>query len=132
LATNRFLIGNLLNALQQTNTENVQLVHLKLNQSYAVTEEVKGRGDDERSAPSKPATATEKITLTLNARDASSVPGDGVNKYQLALSGAPFFQQALGKSGQILLINLGTPQSDPDGKPFVLFTLETRFPETKR
>src|SRR6266498_30024 len=39
--TNRFLQGSLLNALQQTNADDVQLLHLKLDQSYAVVEPIK-------------------------------------------------------------------------------------------
>src|SRR5581483_2853209 len=34
LATNRFLIGNLMNGLQKSVAENVQLVHLQLEQKY--------------------------------------------------------------------------------------------------
>jgi hypothetical protein len=132
LATNRFLMGDLLNSLQLTTVENVQLVHLKVVQTYTLTEETKPKPGDARPAPAKPARATEKITLTLNAKDVSSAPGDGVNKYQVALSAAPFFQQALGKANQILLVNLGTPQPDPDGKLFVLFALEARFPDKSR
>jgi hypothetical protein len=48
------------------------------------------------------------------------------------LSDMPYFQKALGKPNQIRLINLGTPQHDSNGKPFVLFTLEARFPDKTR
>ena len=43
LSTNRFLNGNLLNALQQTTVEDVQLVHLKLDQTYLFTEGTKAK-----------------------------------------------------------------------------------------
>jgi hypothetical protein len=125
LATNRFLIGNLLNALQKNTVDNVQLVRLKVDQAYILTEETKTKNP-------KPATATERIVVTLNARDNSSVPGDAVNKYQEALSGAPYFQAALGTAGGFRLATLGAPQTDPEGKSFVLFTLEGRFPEKTR
>src|SRR6478735_3111088 len=36
LSTNRFLAGTLLNALQHTTVEDVQLIHLKLDQSYSL------------------------------------------------------------------------------------------------
>jgi hypothetical protein len=133
LATNRFLVGNLLNALQKIAVDNVQLVRLKIDQTYLLTEAAKPKSSTDRSA-GKPATATEKIVLTLNAKDTSSAPGSAVNyyNYQEALSTAPYFQEALGKTNGFRLANLGTPQADPDGKPFVLFTLEARFPEKTR
>ena len=46
LSTNRFLNGTLLNALQQTTVEDVQLVHLKLDQTYLYTEGSKAKQAD--------------------------------------------------------------------------------------
>jgi len=131
LATNRFLLGNLLDALQKATVDNVQLLRLKLDQQYVATEEAKPKEENSR-APVKPATATEKIVLTLNAKDTSPIPGDAVNKFREALSTTPYFQNALGKTGGFHLTTLGAPQSDPDGRQCVLFTLEARFPEKTR
>jgi hypothetical protein len=125
LATSRFLVGNLLNAMQKATTENVQLARFKLDQNYVLVAET-------QSKTPKPATATEKILLTLNARDTSPTPGDAVNKYQETLSSAPYFQQALGSGGGFRLTSLGAPQTDPEGKSFVLFTMEARFPDKTR
>jgi hypothetical protein len=129
LATNRFLIGTLLETLQETTIDNVQLLRLKVDQSYTLTDETKPAG---AHALPKPATATEKIVLSLNAKDLSPVPGDAVSRFQDALSSAPYFQNALGKGSGFRLTSLGAPQSDPDGKTFILFTLEARFPDKKR
>jgi hypothetical protein len=133
LATNRFLLGSLLNALQNTTVDNVQLVRLKVTQTYLVTEEVRPRPNsgDERTVP-KPASATEKIVLTLNAKDNSPVPGESVKKLQDALAASPYFKEILGGVNSFGLIQRGTPQTDPDGKSFVLFTLEAQLPERKR
>jgi hypothetical protein len=125
LATSRYLMGNLLNALQKNTVDNIQLVRLKVDQSYVLTEESKSKNP-------KPATATEKIVVTMNARDNSPVPGDTVNKYQETLSGASYFQGALGNAGGFRLVALGAPQTDSEGKSFVLFSLEARFPEKTR
>src|SRR5690349_1951060 len=38
LSTNRFLVGNLLSGLQKSVADNVQLVHLQLEQKYVQTE----------------------------------------------------------------------------------------------
>lgn len=129
LATNRFLMGTLLETLQKTTVDNVQLLRLRIDQTYALTEEPKPT--DQHSLP-KPGTATEKIVLTLNAKDISPTAGDGVSKFQDALSSAPYFQNALSKGSGFRLTGLGVPQSDPDGRSFVLFTLEARFPEKTR
>jgi hypothetical protein len=128
LASNRFLMGTLLDALQRTTVDNVQLLRVKIDQSYTQAEETKPK---DRSAP-KPATSTEKIVLQLNAKDVSPNPGDSVSKFQEVLAHAPYFEAALAKSSGFRLTTLGTPQTDPDGKSFVLFTLEARFPDRIR
>ena len=125
LATNRFLVGNLLEAMQKTTIDNVQLVRLKVDQIYVQNEEVKG-------AKAKPAGATEKIVLNLNVKDSSPAPGDAVNKFQDALAAAPYFQESLGGASGFRLTSLSPPQTDPDGKSFVLFMLEAHFPEKTR
>jgi hypothetical protein len=99
LSTNRFLMGNLLDAMQKCMVDNAQLVRLRLDQTYVVV------------------AGTSKTNGT---------------KFQDALSGSPYFKLMLGKTNGFRLTNLGQPQSDPDGKPFVLFTLEARFPEKTR
>jgi hypothetical protein len=130
LATNRFLVGTLLNSLQKTTVDNVQLVRLKIDQNYLLAEETKATNGD-RTLP-KPATTTEKIVVTLNARDNSAALGDGVKRYQDNVSGASYFQECLGKAREFRLTSRGVPQADPDGKSYVLFTLEGRFIEKTR
>ncbi len=135
LATNRFLVGNFLNAFQQISVDNVQLVHLKLDLNYTVTEEVKAAKDSEEggaSTPAKPGTATEKISFALNARDNSPAAGDAVNRFREAISTAPYFKAQLGEQNGIRLKSLSAPQTDPDGSPFILFALEASLPEKKR
>lgn len=137
LSTNRFLQGNLLNALQQTNADDVQLLHLKLDQSYAVVEGTKPRtNENNRIIPGKPGSSTEKIVLMLDGFDASPNPGDQVSTYKRAVAGQPFFQSLLGKTNDVNLKNLSPPELMPIagsvGKPCVLFTLECRMQETTR
>jgi len=133
LATNRFLLASLLNALQTTTVDDVQLVRLKLAQDYVLTPEVKPKTNDSRVIPGKPATATEKTTLVLEAKDFSAPPGVQVSKFKDALVNSPYFQNALGKTNEIKLISLSPPQVAPEsGKLHVLFSLEGRFPEKTR
>jgi hypothetical protein len=128
LATNRFLMGTLLDVFPKITVDNVQLLRLKIDQTYTQTEETKPK---DRSPP-KPATATEKIVLLLNSKDVSPNPGDAVSKSQEALASSPYFEAALAKGSGFRLTALGAPQTDPDGKSFVLFTLEARFPDKTR
>lgn len=130
LSTNRFLCGNLLTALQQSTLDNVQLMRLKVTHTYIQAEEVRPK-KGEKIAP-RPATSTEKIVLTLSAKDTSTGQGDAVNPFQGKLASQPYFRNTLGRTNQIRLISLGAPQVDPDGRQAVLFTLEARFPEKMR
>jgi hypothetical protein len=133
LATNRFLNGTVLNALQQAAVDDVQLVRFRVDQNYLYTEATKPKTNaDERITPGKPATVTEKIVLTLDARDGGANPGDQIDKFKKAVEQCAYFQSVLGKTNGVRLVNYSPPQSGPDGKPFVLFTLECRYPEKTR
>lgn len=133
LSTNRLLNGNLLNALQQTTVEDVDLIRVKVDQIYAVTEAVKPRTNDNRVIPGKPSTITEKIVLTLEGNDSSPNAGDQVNKFKEAVAKHPYFQEKLGRTNEVSLKNLSAPTISPDsGRAIVLFSLECRFPEVTR
>jgi len=130
-----YLNGTMLDALQHTTVQDVQLVRLKTEHSYLITEETKQKTNStgKVTTPAKPATFTEKIVLTLDAKDTSATPGDQVNKYKEAIADCGYFQHALGKTNEVRLRDLGTPQPPgPDGKPFMPFTLECRYPEKTR
>jgi hypothetical protein len=133
LTTNRFLNGNLLNALQKATHEDVQLVHLRVAQEYVIVEETKARTNANRITPAKPGSSTEKITLTLDCLDSSANAGDQVLKFKQMLAKHDYFQMMLGKTNEITLKNQGAPQLHPEtGRPAVMFTLECRYPESKR
>src|SRR5205085_2585034 len=55
LATNRFLNATLLNALQLTTVEDVQLIRIRTDQTYTFTEEAKPRTNSSGVLPGKPA-----------------------------------------------------------------------------
>ena len=130
LATNRFLNGTLLNTLQRTVIENVQVTRLKVTQIYVFTDEVKPKEEDDKRAP-KPATVTEKISLTLNATD-TSPNGEAANKFQNALTATSYFQRILLKTNGFRLTSIGAPQTDVSGQSFTAFTLEAHLPEKTR
>jgi hypothetical protein len=134
LSGNRLLNGSLLNALQQTTVDDVQLLRLRVEQLYTRFEGTKRRTNDNGTIiPAKPPTATENIVLTLEGMDSSANPGDQLNRYKLALSANPYFQEMLVKTNGINLKNLAPPTVSPlTGKRGVHFTLECRYPEKTR
>ena len=131
LASNRLLYGSLLNALQQTTISDVQLMRFRTDQAYFLTEATKAKTNADHVIPGRPATATERIVVTLDAKDSSANPGDQVNKFKQAIADCPYFQAAMGKTNEVRLVNLSPPQT-LGGRPYVLFTLECRFPEQTR
>ena len=138
LTTNRLLGANLLNALQQTTVDDIELLRLKVAQDYLPTDEVKARtNDNNKIIPGRPATVTEKVLLTLEGRDSSSSPGDQVGVYKNCISTNTYFRSLLGKTNSVTLKNLSAPElvtiaGSPVGKACVLFSLECRFPERMR
>jgi hypothetical protein len=132
MATNRTLHGTLLNALQQTTLDDVQLMRLKTDESYFYNEEIKAKTNSiDRVIPGRPASVTERVVVTLEARDSGANPGDQVNKFKQAISQSDYFKPAAGKATEVRLANLSPPQTI-EGKTFVLFTLECKYPEKTR
>jgi len=128
-ASERFLNGTLMNAIQQVYVDDVQLVHLRVEQGYAVTPETR---DKATKRVTKAGTAAEQFTLFIEARDSSASPGDQVNKYKEAVAQNAYFQSLLGDA-ELRLVNLSPPMMAGDlGKPVVQFTLSARLPEKVR
>jgi hypothetical protein len=134
LPADRLLQGTLLGALQKTTVEDVQLLRLRVDQTYACVEGAKAHTNGQNVLiPAKPPTYTEKILLTLEGVDSSPNPGDGVTKYKDALTTNAYVKQMLVKTNGINLKNLAPPQLSPfNGKPSVNFTLECRYPDKTR
>ena len=133
LSTNRFLQGNLLNALQQVYVPNVQLIRMKVEQSCTYKEGSAARTNEFGTvAAGHPATSTEHITLILDAKDSSPNPGDGLNRYKEALGKLDYFKSNLSQTNGVRLINTSSTQTAVNGKSFILFVLECRFPDKTR
>jgi hypothetical protein len=134
LASARLLYGTFLNAFQKTTVEDVQLLHLKTDQTYAFTDAVKTRTNDNNVViKGKPATSTERIVVTIEGNDASSSNGDQVGKFKDALANGGYFKAVLAKTNGVSLKSISAPQISPNtGKSCVMFALECRYPETTR
>jgi hypothetical protein len=133
LAASRFLNGTLLDALQHTTVQDVQLVRLRVDQSYSLADEVKPHLDGTKQVPGKPATATEKVILTLDGNDASPNPGDQIAKLKDVIACNAYFKGALAATNPISLKSLSSPQLAPGtGLPCVLFSLQCRYADKTR
>ena len=132
MTTNRLLYGTLLNALQQNIIDDVQLTRFRTEQTFVYTEGTKAKTNaEDRVVPGRPATVTEKVLLSLEARDSGANPGDQVNKFKQVMADSAYFRGILTKSNEFRLTSLSPPQA-LDGKPFVQFGLECRYPEKTR
>ena len=132
LSAARFLQGNLLNALQRTTVPGVQLIRLRVDQTYSYTEGTQPQTTRYGVVTGRPPVATEKVVVTLDAKDSSANPGDQVNKFKDFVAQQPYFQTMLDKTNGVRLASLSPPQAGPDGKPYVLFTLECHYLDQKR
>jgi hypothetical protein len=132
MTASRFLQGKLLNALQQINVSGVQMTRVKVDQDYVYSPGSKPQTNGDRVTPGRPDAVTEKIVVSLDARDAGANPGDQVNKFKAAVAEETYFKTALNKTNGVQLTYLSPPQTGPDGKTFVLFTLQCNFPENTR
>jgi len=136
LATNRLLHASVLNALQKVAVEDIQITRFKAGQNYASTPAEKPKSNDStgRAIPGKPATATEQITFSIEARDSSLRPGEeGLNNWRQALSDTLTFREMLGKTNEFKLTSRSAPQLPPGAqKATVTFTLEARVPDRVR
>ena len=132
LATNRLLNGSLLNALQHTTVQDVNLMHLNVAQSYTFTDAVKAKTSGSHKTPGRPATETERIVVTLDAKDSSANPGDQIARFRAAIATNAYFQSMLGQSNEVKLTKYSPAQGAPGQKPFVLFTVQCVYPEKTR
>lgn len=130
LSDARLLQGNLMNAFQQLYVPNVQLTRLHIDQTYVTAGG--GASASDSSASAKSSTATERVLITLDAKDFSANSGDAVNRFQDALAKTAYFKNGLNPTNGIRLANLSAPQSSFDSKPYVLFTMECRFSDKTR
>jgi len=135
MTTNRFLWGNALNAFQQTlgNMDDVQIVRLKSTQLYALSEGTPSHTNGTTVVPEKLPTATEKISLLLDAMDLSPHPGRRVNELKESIAAVPFFKDYLTKTNGVMLMSRSAPQNSPNGRQtFVMFQLKCSFPDKTR
>ena len=132
LRTNRFLWGSSLNTLQQIVVDGVRVTRLRAEQTYTQTEGTPDRTNELRIVRGRPGVATERMVLTIEARD--STPNSvGRVKFTEALANSSFFQSS-GQKTNVLTLNVPPPNNDPlsPSGTSVPFTLLCVFPEKER
>jgi len=133
LSTNRFLQGNLLNALQTTAiVPGVQVTRLKVEQAYHYTGGILTKTNGEHIILGRPPNVLETIDVSIDARASGDNPGDQVAKFKEAIIKQPYFKAMLETNGVQLTGTPSAPQTDPSGKPYVLFTVELLYPDQYR
>jgi hypothetical protein len=132
LSTNRFLWAPVLNALQQTMVDQVQVTRLRGEQAY-VKEDARdiGSGSSRRHVPGA---MIEKVSLSIEAKDLR--PNDqNYTKFKESLCTFDFFARRLQRrDGFVMDGILGPLTVDPvdPSRQFVTFTLASHFPEARR
>ena len=132
LSAGRFLQGNLLNALQQIYLPNVQLMRLREEQTYTSQGGAASITNAYGVVAGHPPLATERILLTIDAKDSSPNPGDMVNRFKDNLIQSAYFKSCLASNNAVRLSSLTPPQNSIDSKPYVIFTLECRYQDKIR
>ena len=132
LRTNRFLWGSSLNTLQQIVVEGVRVTRLRAEQTYTQTEGTPDRTNELRILRGRPGVATERMVLTIEARD-STPKSVGRVKFTEALANSSFFQSS-GQKTNVLTMNAPPPSNDPlsPSGTSAPFTLQCVFPEKER
>jgi hypothetical protein len=110
----------------------VQLTRIRVDQSYFNVEGTTSITNNGHVTLGRPARTTEKVVVSLDARDSSASPGDLFNKFMDTIAGQSYFKTMLNKTNGVHLTSLSPLQNGSDGKPYVLFTLECNFLEQTR
>jgi murein L,D-transpeptidase YcbB/YkuD len=131
LSTNRFLWGNVLNALQQTVIDHVQVQHVVGSQTLVQEDaQTTGKGADKKTIP---AAAVEKVTLSIDAKDLNP-NAQNYAQYENKLSNFDFFLKRLQRRDGFEMDGvLGPLTSDPmdTNVVFKSFSLLSHFPDTR-
>lgn len=133
--TNRFLWGNVLNALQQCMTNvstDVRFTRFRTEQNFLITPpSIVTKGDKKVVIPGS---SVEKIKFVIEAKDYGREEDDNISKLREAISEFPYFKQRLDKTRGVRLESMSPRMSDLANptRTYVLFTLECQFPDITR
>jgi hypothetical protein len=122
-AAGRFLVANVLDALQEVPMENVQFQQLIVQRSVEVTHKPKAAGSSAKPEP----VHTERVLLRITLRNY----GDNQTyvAWRDALLARPFFEQNLRRHGPVVIMGQGARQVDPldPRREFNLYAVDCHF-----
>ncbi len=123
----RPLWAPVLDTLQRSVMEDVQVLRIKADQIYQVTPAfVPPRGS---TLKPKPASSKQLITMTIEAQD-NSERLDSYNRLREQLASA--LKTHMGTNGTVSLKTLNQARENEDGKKYLTFSLECSFTEVVR
>lgn len=128
-ATNRFLWALPLSELPAAMVEHIRMIQVRIEEGVTHTAGTKESRVGEKVIPAKPATVTQRFTMTLQAKDTGNPPA--TDKFIKALTELPWFRDNLSLGQSVRLKERGAEQVDPTDptRTFILFTVECLFPE---
>jgi hypothetical protein len=133
LHTNRFLWGSVLNALQQTVVDQVQVTHIWAAQTYErEPNKTVGSGATLKTIPGS--ANFEKIKLSIAGKDYSA-SGDGYKNYEDVLNHFEFFAKKMGGREGFAIEGAPGPklqESPGSSREYRVFTLTNQFPDIRR
>lgn len=132
---NRFLWGNVLNALQQCVTNvstDVQFIRFRTDHNFQVTPPSVVAKEGRKIF--LPGSSTEKIKFIIEAKDYGKDEDDNITRLREAIMEHPFFRTNLDRLKGVRLESLSPRMNDPADptKSFVTFTLECQFQDKTR
>lgn len=133
VATNRFLWGNTLNALQHTVVPDIQIVRLRGEQLFSMIDQRPTVGTDGK-LKTKPPIASERITLIIEAKDFAPASDLNHNKLISEIAASKTMKEALSRNDGVSLKDRLPAQPDPvdPGRNYIPFSIECRYPEKLR
>ncbi len=130
MAAGRFLQATLLDTFMHSPVDGISINHLRTEQSYDVSPEVRTTKNESGGlSAGKAGSATERIKLYIDARDGSTTPGIvQVNKFKDILAHTSYFEDERIGTNDISLKSITPASMDNETqKPFVLFSLECQY-----
>lgn len=140
LSTNRFLWANVLNALQFTVLDGIEIQKISGRQTFELVDPIPPKTNtvtgstNKTIIPGKLGSSRQRIVITLQGRDFSASPGAQVNRYREGIAANAFFATEIKKVEGVALRNRSPVTQDPldPSRSFVDFTVECQFPEALR
>lgn len=132
LAIDRFLWAPVLDMFQKTMVKGIQVTHLSASEQYVIVPPVNPpRGSGGKP---KPGSSTQKIRLSIDARDFGSQGSPNYSKYMDALSSTDLLKNTVPGPNSVRLRDISQPMIDPSDptRTVVNFSLDCFLPEKVR